>query len=275
MALFIIASVVELVGDTVNTIGYKILNTKDGSFNLLKESSIRESNLTLENAEFKNNSLVGTMGDLKRYTKLNVFKGKCTGGRSIVILGKNTEGQYLLVTNPEIDDTKKIIDRVSLSELKYRIKISDGTDEGVKVANARIDDSNGIVIRPIKGTFKVIEKCPTFIEKDFDFGAKQENHSAKWKVRVVNIGEPYGVNYCLINEKEAFVEFYDLTQDVEKFPIGQFVSRYNLKQLLELEVAYGLALYASIDTWSLTSEALKEVVNWLNTLAISDKLSIE
>lgn len=267
MALFIIASVVGQNGKHWNTLGYKVLNTGTGEFKLLSEPTIQNLGLKIENAEFINNELRGTMGDLKRYTQLNAFDGYPVKGTSIVILGKDSEGYFLVVEKPELESN--LIRRMSPYELKGRIKVSNGTSEGVIVANARVENPLNIkdmIIRPIKGNFDIIMHCPKFTEKDFDFGGKQGNHSRKWKVRVVYTFEKYGRDYCLINEKKPLILFFDMDVDKEKFPIGQEVSSYYLDSIQGKQGA--LNLNSEVDKWFITSESMKEIQEWLDALSV-------
>ena len=267
MSKFIIASVLGQNGNNWDILGYKVYNTVNKEFELLSENTIKNHKLRLENAEFVDGKLKGTMGDLKRYTQLNAFDGYAINGISMVILGKDSEGYYLIIENPELDE--KLVRRVSPYELKRQIKISNGNVEGVRVANARVENPDNIktmVVKPIVGHFSIIEQCPMFIEKDFDFGAKQGNHSCKWKVRIVRNGDFYGRDYCLVNKKEALIEFYDLDEDPEKFPIGQMVSSYYLESIKGKKGA--LMLNGNSEKWYLTSESMDLIQEWLNTVSV-------
>ena len=138
MAKFIIASVMGQNGKRWNTLGYKVYNTNDDSFKLLSEATLQNLNLKLANAEFEGNTLKGTMGDLKRYTQLNAFDGYPLHGVSFVILGKDSEGHYLVIERPEAE--QNLVSRLTPMELKRRIKFSNGTSDGVFVANARVEN---------------------------------------------------------------------------------------------------------------------------------------
>lgn len=266
MALFIIASVVGQNGKRWNTLGYKVLNTATGDFKLLSEPTILNQGLKIENAEFVNGELKGTMGDLKRYTQLNAFDGYALYGTSFVILGKDTDGYFLVVENPELEGN--LIRRMSPYELKSRIKVSNGTSDGVLVANARVDNPLNVkemIIRPIRGNFEVIKRCPRFMEKEFDFGDKQGNAGRKWKVRIVYTGDKYGRDYCLTNEKKPLILFFDMDVDRDKFPIGQEVSSYYLDSIQGHSSA--LCLNGEVSKWYLTSDSMKEIQKWLNSLS--------
>ena len=264
MACFIIATLVENKGRGFETVGYKVYNNTTDQYKLLSEDSIRKANIKIENAEFKDGKLVGTQGDLKRYAKLNVFDGKVVGENNIVILGKNSDGEYIIVPYPAAEE--KLKRTVSYNELKHNIRIAsfDSVD-GAVVANARVEkprDHKNMKVSSIRGTFEVIEECPKFIEKEFDFGKKNGSYSGKWKVRLVKKGEKYGREYCITNDKNTIVEFYDMTVDKNSFPIGQFVARYNLETLLERNKC-GLCLDGSVSAWSINSECYEMIDRWL------------
>lgn len=68
--------------------------------------------------------------------------------------------------------------------------------------------------------------------------------TGKWRVHLVYPGEGYGRNESVIYEAEhaekygmglPLVEFYDTSQDEDKFPGGQFVSSYYMSTLLGLD----------------------------------------
>lgn len=265
MAKYIIATVMGQNGRSWNTLGYKVFNTLNNEFKLLSENTIKNHNLKLENAEFVDGKLKGTMGDLKRYTQLNAFDGYALNGISMIILGKDSEGYFLYIENPELENN--LVRKVSPYELKRAVKMSCGNSDGVRVANARVDNPDNIkemVIRPIKGNFNIIERCPIFTEKNFDFGTKQGNHSHKWKVRIVRTGQVYGREYSLVNRKEDLIEFYDMDEDFEKFPIGQQVASYRLEDIKDKFEA--LNLNGVSEKWFLTRDSMKEIQEWLKTV---------
>ena len=158
MACFIIATLVENKGRGFETVGYKVYNNTTDQYKLLSEDSIRKANIKIENAEFKDGKLVGTQGDLKRYGKLNVFDCKVVGENKIVILGKNSDGEYIIVPYPAAEE--KLKRTVSYNELKHNIRIAsfDSVD-GAVVANARVEkprDHKNMKVSSIRGTFEVI-----------------------------------------------------------------------------------------------------------------------
>lgn len=269
MSLFIIASIVDGNKKSLPILGYKVLNTETGQYKLLSEASIKKYDFKLKNAEFVDDKLKGTMGDLKRYPKLDQETGFVIGPKNIVILGKDEEGFYLVVENVELD--VDLIEIKSLNELKHLIFM------GIKysnnpsiVSNARVINPNSlkdITIRPIKGQFEIVKKSHKFLEKEFDFGAKQKDYCPKWKIRVVKKNERHGLNYKIVNNSaDSIIEFYDMTQDEEAFPIGQFVSSYFWSTLSKQEFKAGLSLYGDVKSWTLTAESVNEIINWLKSV---------
>ena len=262
MSYFIIATVVNQMGNSWSTLGYKVLNTETGQFKLLSENSIKAHGLKIANGEFIDGEFKATMGDFKRYTKLNAYDGCPIGGRTMVILGKDSEGYFLCVEYPESESD--LIVRMSYSELKRRIKCATGNMDGVKVANARVENPNSfkdMVVRSIKGNFKVIQKCPNYIENVFDFGSKQGEYSSSWKVRLIKKGMPFGSNPKKINSGNAVIEFYDMNVDKDKFPIGQYVSSYYVDTFMEHKGA--LSLYADVSKWTILSNNIEAIKDWV------------
>lgn len=82
----------------------------------------------------------------------------------------------------------------------------------------------------------------------------------KWNIRIVDTGDNYGLNDCLVNDDPAMVEFWDLKHSEE----GQFVSRYFISTLLDGECPRGLCLDGGFpDEWSISAETMKEVVAFI------------
>lgn len=269
MSLFIIASIVDGNKKGLPVLGYKVLNTETGQYKLLSEASIKKYAFKLKNAEFVDDKLKGTMGDLKRYPKLDQETGFIIGPKNIVILGKDEEGFYLVVENVEL--AVDLIGLKSLNELKQLIYMGINYSYNIGiVSNARVINSNSlknITIRPIKGQFEIVKKSHKFLEKEFDFGSKQKDYSSKWKIRVVKKNERYGLNYRMINNSiDPIIEFYDMTQDEEAFPIGQFVSSYFWSTLSKQDFSKGLSLYGDVKSWTLTSESMLEILKWLESV---------
>ena len=79
-----------------------------------------------------------------------------------------------------------------------------------------------------------------------------------FNVRLVNDGEKYGRDLCLThNEQDPLIEFYDARYP--HTPLGQFVSRYYARTILETTPERGLSLDGGIPEWSVTSEELTRV----------------
>lgn len=269
MSLFIIASVVDGKKKDLPILGYKILNTETDQYKLLSEASIKKYDFKLKNAEFINDKLKGTMGDLKRYPKLDQETGFIIGPKNIVILGKDEEGFYLVVENAELEDG--LIYMKSMNELKQSIYMGMNYSHNTSIiSNARVMNSKSlknITIRPIKGQFEIVKKSHKFLEKEFDLGLKQKDYCPKWKIRVVKKNERYGLNYRIVNNSmDPIIEFYDMTQDEEAFPIGQFVSSYFWSTLSKQDFSKGLSLYGDVKSWTLTSESMNEIIKWLKNV---------
>lgn len=100
--------------------------------------------------------------------------------------------------------------------------------------------------------------------KTFSFTAA---HGVPFTVRVVLLGDRYGLNNCLTHEKEEdpLVEFYDARYPHTEH--GQFVSRYYASTLCEgrsrLE-RVGLCLDGGIPAWSVDSFSMRRVFDFLH-----------
>lgn len=106
------------------------------------------------------------------------------------------------------------------------------------------------------------------------------NRGRNFNVRIVRIGERYGLDDCLTHGKEKdddgddapMVEFYDATHEGDKFgPRGQFVSRYCIKTLLGLDNwsrgnprNTGLDLMGYEPAWKIDAKAMNIVRAWLD-----------
>jgi hypothetical protein len=87
----------------------------------------------------------------------------------------------------------------------------------------------------------------------------------KFNVRIVNVGDKYGRNDCLTNDKASMVEFYDSRYDFPDFMgRGQFVSRYYISILEEgNRDGRGLCLDGGIPEWSVSAEGMKQVLEYI------------
>lgn len=83
-------------------------------------------------------------------------------------------------------------------------------------------------------------------------------------IRVVRLGERYGLNDCLVHERaDPMIEFYDLTHAGRKgfSERGQFVSSYYARTLTKHDPTRGLCLDgANADVWGVDMEALAPVL---------------
>lgn len=85
-------------------------------------------------------------------------------------------------------------------------------------------------------------------------------------VRLVLKGDSYGREGCLTHDKdEPLVEFYDGDYDFEPWLgiKGQFVSRYDISTLLEMDPYHGLCLEGGEPKWALGAVEMQEVRSWL------------
>jgi hypothetical protein len=86
-----------------------------------------------------------------------------------------------------------------------------------------------------------------------------------FNVRLVDVGDSYGRDDCLVNDDGPMVEFFD-TRFTEKFgPLGQFVSRYYVETFMEIE-GTGLCLDAGIAAWEISAENVTDVQRWLRDM---------
>ena len=86
----------------------------------------------------------------------------------------------------------------------------------------------------------------------------------KFNVRIVNTGDKYGRNDCLVNNKEPMVEFYDTRFSDRDFDgRGQFVSRYYISTLSSSQYPNGLCLDGGIPEWSVSAEGMKQVLEFI------------
>jgi hypothetical protein len=85
-----------------------------------------------------------------------------------------------------------------------------------------------------------------------------------FNVRIVKVGDRYGLNDCLVNRDRPMVEFYDTRQDPAKFgERGQFVSRYFVYSILEREENVGLSLLGYVPDWTVSAAGMREVIAYL------------
>lgn len=83
------------------------------------------------------------------------------------------------------------------------------------------------------------------------------NNNRQWLVKMVKKGDSYGLNNCLIFDKDAvLIEFYDCNKGKE-----QFVSSYYADTILQIE-NNGLLLDGGVPEWKVSADVIKFVQRW-------------
>lgn len=120
----------------------------------------------------------------------------------------------------------------------------------------------------IQATIDNYEKKLGIFERDVD--TSKDLYIGNWRVHLVPEGGRYGLNNNCINENErTLIEFYDVSQDKDKFPEGQFTGgRYYVETILcdngvERHSKYGLRLDGDVPAWYVNGDEMREVFNWL------------
>lgn len=101
----------------------------------------------------------------------------------------------------------------------------------------------------------------------------------KWRVAVVEKGDLHGAYRAMYYENDKpIVEFYDMSQDKEYFPNGQFTGgQYFLETLLTTDIysssitdmakaKVGLSLYADVPSWTVEPGDLAVIGTWLQAV---------
>jgi hypothetical protein len=84
--------------------------------------------------------------------------------------------------------------------------------------------------------------------------------SMTWAVRIVELGDKYGLNSCLThNQDEPLVEFYDTRYEHTDY--GQFVSRYYLRTMLDGNK--GVSLDCGVADWTVYQSCMNRIRDWL------------
>ena len=99
-----------------------------------------------------------------------------------------------------------------------------------------------------------------------------------WNVRLVQQGQRYGLNDCLVHDDaRPLIEFFD-PRFTELFgEPGQFVSRYYV-QTLQKDLARldrGLLLDTGSDEWVLSRSALLTAVQWAENTLGKERMAAE
>ena len=86
------------------------------------------------------------------------------------------------------------------------------------------------------------------------------DNNITFNIVIVEKGEAYGLNNCLIAEN-TLVEFYDSRYNHSEY--GQFVARYNLDTIKNYNTFYGLRLNTGSENWYVTHyniQVIKEFI---------------
>ena len=84
-----------------------------------------------------------------------------------------------------------------------------------------------------------------------------------WACRIVETGDSYGRDGCLINQNSPMVEFYDTRYEFDD--LGQFVSRYYVDTLTKSHNGK-LCLDEAIKAWTIYDDCFGRIKTWLQTL---------
>jgi hypothetical protein len=87
------------------------------------------------------------------------------------------------------------------------------------------------------------------------------SNNITWTARIVNVGDKYGLNFALTNDKKPMIEFYDTRYQHTEF--GQFVGRYNLSTFFGIEQGSGLLLDTMSKNWYLDASTVEAIKNWV------------
>lgn len=96
-----------------------------------------------------------------------------------------------------------------------------------------------------------------------------------FNVRIVNTGDTYGLNDCLVNNKAKLVEFYDKRYLHDSWMgRGQFVSRYYASTLIKGgcptglcldggDYPTGLCLDGGVAEWAVSANGMAQVLEYI------------
>jgi len=85
----------------------------------------------------------------------------------------------------------------------------------------------------------------------------------RFNTKLIRAGDKYGLDDCLTHDGDPMLEFYD--PRYQHTPIGQFVSRYYVRTLLEGNTT-GLMLDTQHSDWQVDQEQMTEIRDWLKKL---------
>ena len=98
-----------------------------------------------------------------------------------------------------------------------------------------------------------------------------ENSNGKqFAAKLLQKGDAYGLEKCLTwDSDKTGIEFYDVTYAGDGFDeIGQFVSRYYVKNILEH--SGNLCLEGSIPEWTVDGNNISKILSWIRSKNISE-----
>ena len=89
----------------------------------------------------------------------------------------------------------------------------------------------------------------------------------KYNVRIVNRGDRYGINDCLVSDRDQMVEFYDARYDPPCYMgRGTFVRSYRADMIVRGDYPGGLCLDDGYKAeWSVSAAGMKMVVDYINS----------
>lgn len=86
----------------------------------------------------------------------------------------------------------------------------------------------------------------------------------KYRVRVIRCGDRHGLNFCLVHDgDDPLIEWWDMSQDPGRFPLGQMASSYYLSTMLAHTPGVGLDLAGGVAAWKVTAEEFSVVFQQL------------
>lgn len=180
-------------------------------------------------------------------------------------------------------------DEVAVEDVVERILADEGLIQKIVEEFRGLDDKNAPVYALYDWAETLDEAIGKHVSiKDILGDILREKHPkefciGKWRVAVVQQGETYGHGGAVVHEDaKPVVEFYDMSQDIEWFPNGQFTGgRYYLETLMTsdrwsesidkvAERGSGLCLHGDVPSWTVPAGELAVIAAWLR--AVQDKL---
>lgn len=87
----------------------------------------------------------------------------------------------------------------------------------------------------------------------------------RFNTKIIPTGGAYGRDNCLTHDGEPLIEFYD--PRYQHTPLGQFVSRYNIRTILDHKGA--LCLFRAVPEWTVSATDMAEIQAWLRKLKVT------